>query len=94
MTFTVQLARLPITMFCRSDSKVALQPSNNFKYFTDGVAQFDMTGFTIGDIQYSYGEYLDYKNIPSMLQWLQSLNMEMPSFQHNPFQGFNGGFQF
>lgn len=102
MTFQIQvpLSTFPISLFCRGDGRIALQPSQNFKYFTDGVASFDMAGFTIrdesqiSDVQYSYGEYLDYKNIPSLLQWLQSLNMEMPSFQQNPFQGFNGGFQF
>ena len=104
MTFqvSVPLSTLPLTLVCRGDGKIALQPSQNFKYFTDGVASFDMAGFTIrdesqiDDIQYNYGEYLDYKNIPNVLQFLQSLNMEMPSFQqsgfqHSPFQGF--GFQ-
>lgn len=96
MTFQVQipLSTLPLTLICRGDGKITLQPSQNFKYFTDGVASFDMTGFTVSDVQYSYGEYLDYKNIPNVLQYLQSLNMEMPSFQQNPFQGFNGGFGF
>ena len=89
MTFQIQipLATFPISLFCRGDAKIALQPSQNFKYFTDGVASFDMTGFTIDNVQYSYEEYLDYKNIPSLLKWLQSLNMEMPSFQQNPFGG-------
>jgi hypothetical protein len=96
MTFNVQvqLARLPLTIFCRSDAKITLQPSNNFKYFTDGVAQFDMVGFTINSTQYSYGEFIPYKEVESVLQWLKSFQMEMPSFQQSPFGGFDGGFGF
>jgi hypothetical protein len=93
MTFQVNipLSTFPLTLLCRGDATIALQPSHQFKYFTDGVAQFDMSGFTINDVQYSYGEFLKYKEIPELLKWLQSLNMEMPSFQQSPFSGF--GFQ-
>jgi hypothetical protein len=97
MTFQVNipLSTLPLTLICRGDATLSLQPSQNFKYFTDGVAQFDMIGYSINDVQYNYGEFLKYKEIPELLKWLQGLNMEMPSFQQqSPFHGFNGGFQF
>jgi hypothetical protein len=97
MTFqiAIPLSNLPLTLLCRGDATLSIQPSQNFKYFTDGVVQFDMTGFTINGVQYNYGEFLKYKEIPELFKWLQSLNMDMPSFQQqSPFHGFSQGFGF
>jgi hypothetical protein len=68
--FPVQL------MLILETSKVAFVVVNSFKTIydmsTDDVdAYFDMEGFSIGYNSYKYNTQYDYKNIPSMLKWLQ-----------------------
>lgn len=86
----VGLGSLPIVLFCLGDGSVAMQPSQQFSAVFDqqleGVqAMFDMNGYSIDGVEYKYGEKVFYKEIPSVLQWLQKQELQMPVFQNSPF---------
>ena len=89
-TVQIQLNNLPLTLTCIMEGTIALSPNQHFKALIDGDVKFDMSGFSIGVNDYLYNQQIEYKEDEKLLKWLQSLNMTMPSFQH---QGFGFTFQ-
>ena len=82
------LQTLPINITCGSDGRVGFSLKGAFPTLVDAydeangkVAIFDMTGFNIDGVECKYNVWYDYKQMPSMLEYLKQLNMEMPVFQ-------------
>ena len=82
------LQTLPILITCNSEGRVGFSPQGIFKTLVDAydeanskVAIFDMSGFSIDSIEYKYNVWYDYKAMPSLLEYLKKLEMEMPRFQ-------------
>ena len=83
----LQLSTLPVILLCFQDASIAFAPSQQFKtIIDDSGACWDMEGFSIGDKSYDYQKRYYYKDNEVLLKYLQSLNMELPTF--NNF-GFN-----
>ena len=84
----LSLQTLPILITCNSEGRVGFSPQGVFKTLVDTygeanskVAIFDMAGFIIDSIEYKYNVWYDYKNLPSLLEYLKKLEMKMPIFQ-------------
>lgn len=88
---TTPLANLPLNITYIMDGTIALHPSRQFAAIIDNDVKLDMTGFTVGEESYDYNVAIDYKKDANLLKWLQSLNLQMPSFQQ---QGFPSGFSY
>ena len=84
-----QLGNLPLSLTCFLNGTISFTPVQQFKAIIDGDVKIDMQGITVGDEEYLYNQQIDYKNDANLLKWLQSLNLQMPSFQQ---QGFPFGF--
>lgn len=75
----------PLALTCFSDGTIGFVPQMVFttfveEYVKDKFAMFDMNGFSINQKQYNYNTRYSYKIIPDMLEYLQSLKLEMPQF--------------
>ena len=85
----LQLGNPPLSLTCFMNSTISLAPTQQFKAVVDGDVKIDMLGITVGDETYEYNTQIAYKEDETLLKWLQSLNIPMPSFQQ---QGFPFGF--
>lgn len=86
-----QLGSLPLSMTCFMNATISFAPTQQFKAIVDDNVKIDMQGITAGDEEYLYNQQIEYKKDEKLLKWLQSLNLQMPSFQQ---QGFPSGFPF
>lgn len=81
----IQLSTLPIKMTCSSEGKVGLSYNMPFSTLIDQwdgkQTIIDVHGIKVDDIDLKYGVWYNYKAMPTLLAWLQSLKMEMPRFQ-------------
>jgi hypothetical protein len=85
----IPLGNSPVSLTCFSDGTVGFVPVMVFttvveEYIKDKFTMYDMQGFSINGKQYNYNTRYSYKTIPDMLEYLQSLKLEMPQFR----QGF------
>ena len=87
--YQVTVNLLPnILMTCFGDASVGFHKnmdsvtlSDNFKFNEeDTKVVWDNSGFTIGNINFSYMIKYNYKDIPILLEYLKSLNLVMPKF--------------
>lgn len=85
--FQIQLpiGNSPISLTCFSDGMIGFTPVMVFgtmieEYVEGKVAMWDHLGFSINGKEYHYNTKYAYKNISDMLEYLQSLKMEMPRF--------------
>lgn len=77
----------PISLVLLTDLKVGrvvFIKTQNFPHIIevkDGeiVAAFNVDGFSIDGEDYEYNAPYAYKEIPAMLQWLSSQNLQMPT---------------
>lgn len=84
-----QLGNLPLSLTCFLNATISFTPTQQFKAIIDGGVRIDMQGIAVGDEEYLYNQQIEYKKDANLLKWLQSLNLQMPSFQQ---QGFPFGF--
>ena len=85
----LQLGNLPLLLTCFMNATISFAPTQHFKAIIDGDVTLDMAGFTVCGEAYEYNTQIEYKKDANLLKWLQSLNLQMPSFQQ---QGFPFGF--
>lgn len=76
----------PISLTCFSDGSIGFVPVMVFgtmieEYVKDKQAIFDHTGFSLNGKEYFYNTKYFYKEMEDMLEYLQSLKLEMPRFQ-------------
>lgn len=84
-TNPIQIGSLPVGIICTDIAHIAfVKLTNTFAGIfvapqtTEESAFFDNAGFSIGEVNYSYGTLLQYKEIPKMLEWLQKQNIINP----------------
>jgi len=82
----IPIGNSPISLTCFSDGTLGFTPVMVFtteveEYASGKFAMWDMKGFSIDGKQYNYNVKYAYKTPPDMLEYLQSLKMEMPQFQ-------------
>lgn len=80
---SLQINTLPLQITCYSNGLISIERLCNFHTIIDD----DGTIISNEDIMISrdcvveYGEFLDYKNTPELLKWLQNQQMIMPRFK-------------
>jgi len=84
--FQIPIGNSPISLTCFSDGTLGFTPVMVFttmieEYLEGKLAMWDSLGFSLDGKQYNYNVKYAYKNLPDMLEYLQSLKMEMPQFQ-------------
>ena len=81
----IKLDHLPINITCFSDSHVGFSYDYQFSPLIDTwygkQTVIDMQGILVDDVQLKYNVKYNYKAMPALLDWLQSLKLEMPKFQ-------------
>lgn len=80
------LGNLPILITCFSDSHIGFSYNYQFSAIVDVWGDnkqtiIDMGGIRVDDINLAYNTKYAYKQMPTVLEWLQSLKLEMPKFQ-------------
>lgn len=86
MQVQVQLCGLPIVLVCEiyQGGRVAFVKATQFNTIFDEdengelLAVFDHDEFELGGETFSYNTYYLYKQIPTMLRWLQRQNLQSP----------------
>ena len=98
---SIQLNTLPLNITFIENGTIAITPRENFGTLVDGAAIYDPKGFLVSGVQYNYGVAIDYKNRPNLLEYLQSLALNLDnvyntfSAQEQMRQHMNGfSFQF
>ena len=81
----LNLSTLPINMTCSSDGRVGFSYNIPFPTIVDTwegkQTIIDAHGIKVDDVDLNYGVWYNYKSMPILTSWLQSLKMEMPRFQ-------------
>jgi hypothetical protein len=80
----VPLSRFPILMTCYENGCISFDRTQNFATIVDQredglqciISNEDM--YIGANTVVNYGEITEYKEMPELLVWLQSLNLEMP----------------
>jgi hypothetical protein len=83
----IRMSTLPLAIHCRTDGEVAIAPIVRFNTFYDRqedgryviISQDEIT-LADGE-ELAYNVFHAYKQMPSFLSWLKSLQMEAPRFQ-------------
>lgn len=77
---SVPLAGLPLQLILMSDASIALVRTQEFETVIDGDTVFGKEGFSIKGEEYQYNSKYWYKQMPSLLEYLQGLELIMPTF--------------
>ncbi len=78
-----QLAGLPIAIHYLSDSTIAFSPLGQFNTIVDndGRVIYDNEGIHVEGEHLEWATQYEYKDIPSVLEWLQRENLVEPVVQ-------------
>lgn len=80
MMAQVQMGRMPVMMaMFIEDAGIAFYPQFQGTLL-DGLSVWQSDGFSIDGEQYEYGVRYTYKEEPKMLEYLKSLQMDLPVF--------------
>ena len=81
----IALGNLPFHLVIISDSTVAFSLHGNFKVIADNYSEgkvrgvYDSQGFSLDGEPFMYNTKYSYKEIPTLLKWLQEQELEMPN---------------
>jgi hypothetical protein len=78
------MSTLPLSIQCRTDGEIAIVPLARFNTFYDRQEDGRYVIISQDEIiladgtELAYNNFYAYKTMPSLLEWLKSLNLQKP----------------